>query len=300
MKGDSNRAKVEGEAERIADRLRAGATLTGLMREYRCGSPAIHAVIARLITPGEWQAIRRRNLSRSTKTQFKKGHRTWNKGRKVPGGFPGSRATQFKPGCLRGQAARRYKAVGTIIVRYDYLYRARRSGPRRLRCNRKRRWIKVADGGRPQDRYITYARWVWQQGHGPIPAGLRVVHLDGNQLNDSPANLALATPAQVLALTKKLQGRAFAAAKSKAVSRASRARWAAYRAGRELAAARARRYRTIHECPACGYSPGGEPPDRCPKCGGAAFEEIEVPITNAHARRGVGYHRRQPSSRSAG
>ncbi len=57
------------------------------------------------------------------------------------------------------------------------------------------RVIKVASTGRTQDRWMGYARWWWLKNKGPIPAGLRVLHQDGDTLNDDPENLILGTAA---------------------------------------------------------------------------------------------------------
>ncbi|MFN0133451.1 MAG: HNH endonuclease signature motif containing protein [Phycisphaerales bacterium] len=54
------------------------------------------------------------------------------------------------------------------------------------------RRIKVATTG-PR-RWVDYARWWWINNKGPVPRGMRVVHLDGDKLNDDPANLACVTP----------------------------------------------------------------------------------------------------------
>jgi len=88
-----------------------------------------------------------------------------------------SARTQFKPNQIRGNAARRWRAVGSIVIRNKAL------GPTRF--------IKVRDGGNGNARYTTYARWLWQRTHGPIPPGMLVVHADGNSMNDAIENLRL-------------------------------------------------------------------------------------------------------------
>ena len=35
----------------------------------------------------------------------------------------------------------------------------------------------------------TYARWIWEQHHGEIPAGYTIHHKDGNRINDRIENL---------------------------------------------------------------------------------------------------------------
>ena len=53
--------------------------------------------------------------------------------------------------------------------------------------------------GRPS-RYVRKARWVWEQVHGAIPPGARVVQVDGDATNCDPDNLTLMTKGEVLAL----------------------------------------------------------------------------------------------------
>jgi hypothetical protein len=44
------------------------------------------------------------------------------------------------------------------------------------------------------------AKFTWEQMHGPVPPGKRVVHADGNTLNDNPDNLVLMSPGEVAQL----------------------------------------------------------------------------------------------------
>lgn len=60
------------------------------------------------------------------------------------------------------------------------------------------RFIKVRNGGPFARRWIPLARFTWEQMHGPIPAGYRVIHVDGNTLNDNPANYALMTAGEFI------------------------------------------------------------------------------------------------------
>lgn len=57
------------------------------------------------------------------------------------------------------------------------------------------REIKVGMTGPIQRRWMAYARWWWLQNKGPIPEGMRVLHLDGDSMNDDPENLLLGTAA---------------------------------------------------------------------------------------------------------
>lgn len=112
----------------------------------------------------------------SPRTEFRKGHVPWIAGKK---GIRLSPATEFKKGCMRGEAARRYRHIGFVTIRNDK--------------GRRYRWIKIKDDGRPRDRWIPYARWLWLKECGPIPPGWFVVHADGNTLHDAVANYRLVT-----------------------------------------------------------------------------------------------------------
>ena len=148
--------------------------------------------------------IRRKLQARGgINTRFPKGIIPWNKGLHfVAGGR--SAETRFKPGQIRGSAARKYKPVGSITIRKDPLpmrlrHRKRKKGmppwPRNLR-----RYIKIKDTGPPQYCWIPYAKYLWEKTFGPVPAGCFIVHIDGNTLNDSLGNLHCVDRAGHLAL----------------------------------------------------------------------------------------------------
>lgn len=60
------------------------------------------------------------------------------------------------------------------------------------------RLIKVRNGGPIAGRWIRLARFTWEQKHGPVPPGKRVVHRDGNTLNDHPDNYTLMTSGEFI------------------------------------------------------------------------------------------------------
>lgn len=263
--------KLIADADEIVRRLRAGkAGCVQLMREYHVAYATLRKHIYSKLTGEEIAAIRHCGHVRAgKKSGFQKGHIPWSKGVK---GLRHSPATEFKPGCIRGMAARKYRAIGTIQVRIVRLTRRqnRRGRKPKLENRKRNRWIKVADGGRPQDRWVAYARHVWEQAHGPIPKGMRVVHLDGDSMNDALANLKPMTPAEAMryqrARDPEMERRRLAA-----VPAAARRRWKGHRERKaNLPPLRI----VAHQCHACGWS-APDTPDRCPKCGGGAFEPIK-------------------------
>lgn len=62
--------------------------------------------------------------------------------------------------------------------------------------NVESRFIKVSMQGKY--RWQMLARFTWEQMHGKVPAGMRVVHLDGNALNDDPTNYGVMTPGELI------------------------------------------------------------------------------------------------------
>lgn len=62
------------------------------------------------------------------------------------------------------------------------------------------RFIKVTHLGPKPKRWKPLARWWWEKNKGPVPAGMRVCHKDGDTLNDDPSNYALMTAGEVIQL----------------------------------------------------------------------------------------------------
>jgi len=174
-------------------------------------------------------SIHNRGRRRSPQTEFQKGHVPWIKGLK---GMRLSPATEFQAGCLRGQAARNWRPVGTIVEWRDKSQH-RSHGQGRGHRGKLRRWIKVRDDGPPKKRWVRLATYLWEKANGPIPKGLRLVHLDGDTMNAELANLTLISlrelPAFQRRLNPSLEGRRRAAAK-----KAMKLRWATFRARRQM------------------------------------------------------------------
>ncbi len=264
-------AKIMEHAAAIAQRFREckGITLKSLMDEYHCGYRMIRRVLLSQIPREEYLILARRRLGRPNRGSFRKGVVPWNKGRKgwCP---PGCRATQFQPGQIRGAAARKYRPLGTVTVRRD----TDKCGTKpRTRWSR---WIKVKDDGRPQDRWIPYARYVWEKEHqGPVPAGCFVGHADNNTLNDSPDNLILVRSRREHCLRlyrrpgviAKCRARAAAAARRRHAENRTMKRWARQQVQRIPG----------WECRECGFETS-ERVNRCPKCGGSAVVPRNAPL----------------------
>jgi hypothetical protein len=75
--------------------------------------------------------------------------------------------------------------LGTVVIRRDTSPSGRRI------CTR---FVKVRDVGPAGRRWISYGRWWWEKNKGPVPPGKRVLHKDGDCLNDKPSNFVLGTP----------------------------------------------------------------------------------------------------------
>jgi hypothetical protein len=73
--------------------------------------------------------------------------------------------------------------IGTIVVRRHH--------------DNLTRFVKVSMTGTVNERWMEYARWWWVRNRGPVPDGKRIGHLDGDTLNDDPANLAPLDPGDV-------------------------------------------------------------------------------------------------------
>jgi len=80
-------------------------------------------------------------------------------------------------------------------------------------------------------RYVPFARYIWEHQHGPLPAGMLVVHRDGDSMNDDVANLIAIRrrdlPAHQQRANPKIEPR-----RRLASSKAGKQRWAAWRAKR--------------------------------------------------------------------
>ncbi len=112
------------------------------------------------------------NGALGTSSRFTKGHIPANKGIKGVS-FPGTEATQFKP----GSRSLNWLPVGSTRVcgKDGYIL------------------MKMAEG---INQYRPIHRIIWARMHGPVPTGHVVIFVDRNKLNISIINLSLITNAE--------------------------------------------------------------------------------------------------------
>lgn len=74
---------------------------------------------------------------------------------------------------------------------------------RKTKCRDGVRFIKVTYRGPKQGHWKPLARHWWETNNGPVPAGLRVVHANGNTLDDRPENYTLMSGGQLALLYRR-------------------------------------------------------------------------------------------------
>lgn len=105
---------------------------------------------------------RGRTDPRMIATQFKPGHKSWNKGRHFDVGGR-SADTRFKKGCMSGQAQHNYVPIGSTRIVNGNLEKKTTDDPALYPA---RRWQPVH-------------RMVWEGAHGQVPRGHVVVFRPG-------------------------------------------------------------------------------------------------------------------------
>lgn len=261
-KGQKHHVRVMAESVEIAHRLRkTRVTMRGMMYEYQCGYAVIMRAILSQMTLGQYRILARKRLGRGgVKHRFKLGHETWNAGMKGRSP-PGCEATQFKPGCLRGNAARKYRGIGSVTIR-----------------RQPSRWIKVDEG-----KYIPYARYLWEKEHGPVPAGRFVVHANHRTMDDRLENLVMVDCVEQM---RRLGQRPDVEARRiKMLRRASARRRPKDGPARRWAKGQTQQSRTIRECKECGAEVEAV---RCPKCGSGSITQTHIrPMPDSMVREGM-------------
>lgn len=107
-------------------------------------------------------------------TSWKKGHVSYNKGKKGLK-IPGSEKGWFK----KGDKPKNWTPVGTERVRGDGYV-----------------WVKVAE----PKKWRQKQRIVWEAAYGPIPRGHKIIYKDRNRQNVTLENMMLVTDAQLAIL----------------------------------------------------------------------------------------------------
>ena len=113
---------------------------------------------------------------RGRESRFKKGQRAHNKGKKMsPETYAKLSANMFKKGIVPHNT----KYDGCITVRVD------------TRTQIPYQYIRLSKG-----KWEQYHRVVWEQAHGPVPAGFIIRFKDGDTMNASLDNLEMVSRSQ--------------------------------------------------------------------------------------------------------
>jgi hypothetical protein len=116
----------------------------------------------RAIAIAQWNKLIENNLQLSS--NFKKGHVPWCKGQKLSSEQIAKLTGVFK----KGNVPHNMKEIGSTRFINDYTE------------------IKVR-----YHKWISLARYNWEQVHGPVPQGMCVFKFDGDKYNDDISNLCL-------------------------------------------------------------------------------------------------------------
>jgi hypothetical protein len=124
----------------------------------------------------------------SRRYRYPKGNIPANKGLRRPGYAPGRMAdTQFKKNERSGVAAEKWKPIGTVVADAEGFLR-----------------VKIAEriNGEPKGwakEIWPLLHWrTWEEHHGPIPPGHKVVFKDGDRANCAIENLELLSNAEMM------------------------------------------------------------------------------------------------------
>jgi hypothetical protein len=116
----------------------------------------------RTIAAAQWKELKENGLE--LKSNFKKGHVPWCKGKKMSPEHIAKLTGVFK----KGQQPHNTLPIGSIRNINNY------------------NEIKYAN-----HKWMALARYNWEQVHGPVPKDMCVFKLDGNKYNDDISNLCL-------------------------------------------------------------------------------------------------------------
>ena len=116
----------------------------------------------RAVATAQWKDLKENGLE--LKSNFKKGHVPWCKGQKLSNEHIAKLTGVFK----KGQTPHNTLPIGSIRNINNY------------------NEIKYAN-----HKWISLARYNWEQVHGPVPGDMCVFKLDGDKYNDDISNLCL-------------------------------------------------------------------------------------------------------------
>lgn len=130
--------------------------------------------------PIEWIRENARKNSQENEnwkaTQFRKGHRPHNKGKRIENPHPNSVATQFKKG-HKPHNTKEKDGVITIRKHKGVEYKT----------------IRISEGN-----WKFLNRHIWEDAHGPIPPGHAICYRDGDPMNCQLSNLELVSRAELM------------------------------------------------------------------------------------------------------
>lgn len=119
-------------------------------------------------------ACQRYQIKNGRQTTFKKGHATWNKGKK---GYIGANATSFK----KGNIPHNHRPIGSERIDVEGYH-----------------LIKISEPNVWQYKHIL----IWEEVNGPLPGGHVVLFADGNKENFDLENLVLVNRRELLVLNQ--------------------------------------------------------------------------------------------------
>ena len=148
-------------------------------RSYREIADAFNAEFDASMTPSQVKSFIANEGHNTGRTgHFPKGHVPFNKGKKR--WWTGGEETRFK----KGNKPYNWMPIGSEKEKSDgYIY------------------VKVADGQLNKN-WKQKHRWVYEQHHGPIPAGHQVIFGDSDSRNFDIDNLILVTRAQLAVINR--------------------------------------------------------------------------------------------------
>lgn len=115
--------------------------------------------------------------------RFAPGHRTWNAGLRGWDSGGRSHETRFRKGSLSGAAAANLVPVGTEVIDPDGYLKRKVADNRAVPSRRNWRFVHVL---------------LWEEAHGPVPAGHAVVFRNGDKRDIRDENLELVTRAELM------------------------------------------------------------------------------------------------------